>query len=390
MNQGTDRRERRFLFAAVLTTVTMVAEAIGGVVSGSLALLADAGHMLVDSSALLLAWLGARFARRPPDARRSFGYGRLEVLAGFVNALTLFVLVAWIVWEAIERMRDPSPILSGVMLSVALAGLVVNLLVLAVLGGHGHHGHGHGNAHGHEHTHANGGDRRHERHPLHSHAHEHGDEHKHDQSQGHSFEHEHGHDHGHSHEHPDGRRHETPNSGVRERLHSADRGPAAGHTHGHIDEDVNLQGARLHVIGDLLGSLAAVAAALIVRYTGWTPIDPILSVFVALLILISATRLLRRTSHILLEGVPTGLDLNALARTLSTVHPAITDVHHLHVWTLGGGRRLATLHLRVNDNEQSSAAQAAVRSRLLETHGIDHVTIQVDTDETSVGTCRFP
>lgn len=290
--QPPTRRESRLLFAAVLTTVTMLAEAVGGVVSGSLALLADAGHMLVDSSALALAWIGARIARRPADARRSYGYGRVEVLAGFVNALTMLVLAGWIVWEAVERIRQPAPILSGIMLGVALAGLAVNLLVLRVLGGHAH-------AHG-----------------------------------------ENDHDHGH--------------------------------------DDVNVQGARLHVIGDLLGSLAAVAAALIVRYTGWTVADPLLSVLVALLILFSAWSLLRRCAHILLEGTPDGVDLDELCASVRASHADILGVHHVHVWSLAGGERMATLHITLRDAGDARTAQHATRVLLRERYRVGHVTIQVD------------
>jgi cobalt-zinc-cadmium efflux system protein len=294
------RRESRLLFAAVLTTTTMLAEAIGGVVSGSLALLADAGHMLVDASALALAWIGARIARRPADARRSYGYGRVEVLAGFVNALTMFVLAGWIIWEAVERIRQPSPILSGVMLGVALAGLMVNLLVLRVLGGHGH-----------------------------SHSHD-------------------GHD--------------------------------------HAGDDVNLQGARLHVIGDLLGSLAAVAAALIVRYTGWSIADPLLSVLVAVLILASAWSLLRRCAHILLEGTPEGLDLQQLEDAVRSSHGDIRGVHHVHVWSVTGGERMATLHLDLAEAGDARAAASAARAVLRERFGVGHVTIQVDV----MGDCAAP
>src|SRR5690606_25628167 len=117
------RRESRLLFAFALTSITLVAEAVGGWLSGSLALLADAAHMLVDAGALLFAWLGVRFARRPADARRSFGYARLEVLVGYTNALAQFALVAWIIVEALLRLGDPQPILSGPMFAVALAGL---------------------------------------------------------------------------------------------------------------------------------------------------------------------------------------------------------------------------------------------------------------------------
>jgi cation diffusion facilitator family transporter len=325
-------RERRLLWAAVLTTLTLVAEAIGGVVSGSLALLADAGHMLVDASALALAWLGARLARRPPDARRSFGYGRLEVLAGFVNALTLLVLVAWIAWEAIERLRDPQPILSGVMLAVALLGLAVNLVVLRVLGGHHHDPGGHAAApHGHT-------------------------------ARGHDHDHDHHHHHGSHDAHDHARAHDD--------RHSLSA-PAKR-------RDLNLDGARLHVIGDLLGSVAAVAAAITVYNTGWTRIDPLLSLLVAVLILAGAWRLLRRAGHILLEGVPDGLDTDELAAAIAGAHPDILDAHHVHVWQLGSGDVLATVHLRLHSERAWAEAADAARTLLQRRFGIRHATIQVD------------
>jgi len=131
-------RERKLLLAFGLTAGMMVVEALGGWWSGSLALLADAGHMLVDAVALLLAWGGAWLATRPADARRSYGYGRMEVLAGFVNALSQLLLVGWIIYEAISRIRNPHAILPGLMLVVACAGLLVNAIVLRMLHGHAH------------------------------------------------------------------------------------------------------------------------------------------------------------------------------------------------------------------------------------------------------------
>lgn len=148
--------------------------------------------------------------------------------------------------------------------------------------------------------------------------------------------------------------------------------------HGPSGDDLNVQGARLHVIGDLLGSLAAVAAALVVRYTGWTIADPILSVLVAALILFSAWRLLRRSAHILLEGVPEGIDIERLTAELAASHDDIRDVHHVHVWLLGSGAPMATLHLRLDDDSDARGAQAAIRALLAERFGINHVTIQVD------------
>jgi cobalt-zinc-cadmium efflux system protein len=262
----------------------MVAEAVGGVWSGSLALLADAGHMMVDALALLLAFVGAWMATRPADARRSYGYGRMEVLVGFVNALSQFVLVGWIVYEAIIRLLHPGAILSGVMLVVAVVGLLVNVLLLRIL-------------------------------------------------------------------------------------------------HGHAHDDVNMAGASLHVLGDLLGSIAAVLAALAIRWFGWLWADPTLSLLVSLLILNSAWRLLRLSAHILLEGVPDGMDCAAVEVSLRDADASIRDVHHLHVWQLASGSRMATLHAELRDPADSARALRAIKQVLLDRFGIQHVTVQIDPDD---------
>ncbi len=288
VESGGGHRERRLLLAFVLTAITLAAEAIGGWLSGSLALLADAAHMLVDAVALLFAWLGARIAQRPADARRSFGYARMEVLVGYSNALAQLVLVAWIVVEALQRLNDPQPILSGLMLLVALAGLVVNMLVLFVLSAHEH-------------------------------------------------------------------------------------------------SDVNTAAARLHVLGDLLGSFAAVAAALLIRGFGWLWADPLLSVLVSLLILGGASRLLRRTAHILLEGTPEGLDGARLGAAVLEGVTAVCEVHHVHVWQLAGDRLLATLHVRLHEGADADLALSTVRRLLHERFHIDHATVQLET-----GGCAEP
>jgi cobalt-zinc-cadmium efflux system protein len=275
-----DVRGRKLLAAFLLTLLMLLAEAVGGLWSGSLALLADAGHMMVDALALALAFIGARLALRPADARRSYGYGRLEVLAGFVNALTQFVLVGFIAYEAITRLLHPGAILSGVMLAVAVVGLLVNLLVLRVL-------------------------------------------------------------------------------------------------HGHAHDDVNMAGASLHVLGDLLGSLGAVLAALAVRFMGWNWADPLLSLLVSLLILGGAWRLLRKSTHILLEGVPEDLDVGEVQRALRQADASIRDIHHLHVWQLASGSRMATLHAQVEEGDGAGAV-AAIHHLLRKQFGILHVTVQVD------------
>jgi cobalt-zinc-cadmium efflux system protein len=273
--------EKKLLFAFVITLLMLLVEAAGGLVSGSLALLADAGHMLVDALALLLAFLGARFAARPADARRSFGYGRIEVLAGFVNALTQFALVAFIIIEAVQRLFAPQPILSGVMLVVAVVGLLANIVVLRTL-------------------------------------------------------------------------------------------------HGHDPDDVNIAGASLHVLGDLLGSVAAVLAALAVRWAGWLWADPLLSILVSLLILRSAWSLLRRSGHILLEGTPEGVHLADIEKGLREADENILDIHHVHVWQVTAGSRMATLHAELRPGADPARCLTAIKTMLVERWQVGHATVQFD------------
>jgi cobalt-zinc-cadmium efflux system protein len=273
--------ERRVLWAMVLTGGFMVAEVVGGILSGSLALLADAGHMLTDVAALALAHAGMRFGRRPADPLRSYGYRRLEVLAAFVNGIVLLALTAWIVVEALQRFMTPVPILSGTMLVIAVLGLLVNLASFAIL-----------------------------------------------------------------------------------------RGGEAS---------VNVAGALAHVIGDLLGSLAAIAAALIILWTGWTPIDPLLSLFVAGLIVRSGWQIVRRAGHILLEGTPEGIDPAAIRASLSGVS-GVVDAHHVHVWSLTSGNPVATLHLRLAAGAQPSTVLLAVKQHLAESFGITHSTVEIDPE----------
>ncbi|MBB3952759.1 cation diffusion facilitator family transporter [Aureimonas jatrophae] len=272
--------ERRLLIAAGLTGVFMVVEAAGGWLSGSLALLADAGHMLVDFAGLLLALFAARLARRPADARRSFGYDRFSVLVAYTNGLVLFAIAGFILYEAWERLADPAPVLAGPMLAVAIAGLLVNIGAFFAL-------------------------------------------------------------------------------------------------HGGDAEDLNLRGALLHVLGDLLGSVAAILAAIVIFATGWTPIDPILSVLVCLLILGNAARLVRQSAHVLLEGAPAGVDGPAVARHLETSVPGVADVHHVHVWMLTPQRRAATLHACVADGAAEDTV-VRIKTELRERFAIGHATVEIE------------
>lgn len=276
----------RLAFAFALTCLMLVVEAFGGWWSGSLALLADAAHMLVDAGALALAWAAAVYALKPADARRSFGYARMEVLAGFVNALVQLLLVAGIVYEAIRRLLaiEGIHIQSGVMLIVAAVGLAVNAIVLRSL-------------------------------------------------------------------------------------------------HGHDHDDLNTAGARLHVFGDLLGSVATVLAALLVRYLGWEWADPALSLLVSLLILRGAFVLLKRSSHILLEGVPEDVAPEEIRAALAAADPAIAGVHHLHVWQIASGSRMATLHARLREGGDAQQVLRSIQGVLRERYSISHVTVQIESSD---------
>ncbi len=272
--------ERRVIWVMLLTGGFMLAEVAGGLVSGSLALLADAGHMLTDVASLSLAWTAFRLARRPADTRRSYGWYRVEVLAAFVNGLTLFAVAGWIVVEAVERFRDPVAVMGQPMLVIAVLGLLVNTLGLWIL-------------------HRGGG------------------------------------------------------------------------------ENLNVRGAALHVLGDMLGSVGAIAAALIILWTGWTPIDPILSVVVALLVLRSAWAIVKDAGHILLEGTPDGLDAARIKAAAKAV-PGVLDIHHVHAWSLTGERSMVTLHAVVEDAANQNEVVAAIGSVLEQRLGVAHATVQVE------------
>ena len=267
-------------FAAVLTGLFMIAEVIGGLISGSLALLADAGHMLTDFAALAMAWGAFTIARRPANWKHTFGFDRLSVLVAFVNGLTLFAIAVWIVIEALRRFQNPGEILAGPMFWVAVAGLGVNLIVFAILRG-------------------------------------------------------------------------------------ADQ------------DNLNVRGAVLHVIGDLLGSLAAILAALIIMRTGWMLADPILSVLVALLILRSAYALIKDSSHILLEGAPSGLDRREIRQDLLSTVEGLSRVEHMHIWSLTQARPMMTLNVIIEPDADPLKISRLIKERLESRFHIDHSTIEV-------------
>lgn len=262
----------------------MVAEVVGGLWTGSLALLADAGHMLVDVAAVSLALAALWISRQPPTMRHTYALARVEILAALINGLALWVVVAFIGFEAVQRFRDPTPVAAGMMMLIAVGGLIVNGIAIRILHG----------------------------------------------------------------------------AGERER-------------------SLNLHGALLHVIGDLLGSVGVVLAGIIIWATGWVQADPVVSLVIGALILVSSWRLVREAVHILLEGVPRGLDVEALLTSLQTLD-GVSSVHDLHVWTITSGYPALSAHVVCKHGADREMVLAHVNRMLREQYGILHTTIQLEPE----------
>jgi cobalt-zinc-cadmium efflux system protein len=270
-------RELRALWIALsLTLGFAVVETAAGWMAGSLALLSDAGHMITDSAALAIALLAQHVSQRPPSRRASYGYARAEVLAAFINALIMLAVIVWIAVEAVRRLLAPSPVVGGIVLAVAAAGLLVNVVSAWLLSGH---------------------------------------------------------------------------------------------------NSLNSRAALLHVLGDMLGSVAALVAGAVIVATGWLPIDPILSLFVSALILRTTWLLLRMSTQVLMEGVPAHLSYDEIGRALTRL-PGVSAVHDLHVWYMTSNRAALSAHLRVRDAAAWPQTLAAAQRLLAERYGIDHVTLQ--------------
>ncbi|MDQ2917028.1 MAG: cation diffusion facilitator family transporter [Pseudomonadota bacterium] len=268
---------RALAFALVLTAGYAIVEAAGGWFAGSLALLSDAGHMATDAAALGLALFAQWVARRPPSPRASYGYARAEVLAAFVNALALLLLVGFIVIEAIRRVANPAPVAGGTVLGIATIGLLINVATAWVLS----------------------------------------------------------------------------------------RAPTS----------TGARSALLHVLSDALASIAAIVAGAVIVTTGWTPIDPLLSLLTAVLILRSTWRLLAQTTGVLMEGVPAHLDYREIGTALTTIQ-GVTGVHDLHVWQMSARHSALSAHVTLDTGDEWLRVLDAARHMLATRFHIDHVTLQ--------------
>jgi cobalt-zinc-cadmium efflux system protein len=277
---GALARHTRALGAALaVTLVFMLVEAVGGWLANSIALMADAGHMLGDAAALGLALFTAWLARRPATPERTFGYLRLEILAALVNGTALLILSGLIAWQAVQRLAAPPVVNTKLMAAVAVVGLAANLVALRLLHG--------------------------------------------------------------------------------------------GHRH-----SLNLRGAYWHVLGDVLGSVGALAAAGVMAVTGWTLADPLISVVIAAMILVGAWRLVRESVDVLLEATPSHIAVDEVARRVASIE-GVTDVHDLHVWTVTSGLVAMTGHAVVPDAARAQEVLATLKRRMGDL-GIQHVTLQIE------------
>ncbi len=278
---GEIKYEKPLWWAFGLTAAFLIAEVIGGLLTNSLALLSDAAHMGTDVIALAISLFAVRMSRKPPDAKRSYGYARMEAIGALVNGGMLFLVAGYILYEAVGRFRQPPEVSSTGMLVVAGFGLVVNLISMRLLK-------------------AGSGD------------------------------------------------------------------------------SLNVKGAYLEVWADMLGSIGVLVGALIIMFTGWAVVDPVIAVLIGLWVLPRTWTLLRDAGPVLMQGVPAGMDLD-LVRDMMLAHPGVSTVHDLHVWALGSREPVLTAHVVLEDpSVDVEEARTSLARALDERFGIEHATLQVE------------
>ena len=280
MAHAHTRHQRPLRIALLVTSAVFVVEVAGGLLSRSLALLADAGHMLTDVAALGLGLFAFWLSARPPSSRRTFGWRRFEIFAAFLNGLALWLIAALIGYEAFKRLQSPPPVKGGLMLAIAAFGLAANILVGAIL--------------------------------------------------------------------------------FRSRR-----------------DNLNVRGAFLHVVGDALGSVGVLAAALLISLTGSFIWDPIISTFVCLLILWSSGLLIRDSFRVFMEGAPSHLDIDAIRTALAAID-GVVDVHDLHVWTITSGFVSMSAHVTIREGTDAKRTLERAQEAMASRFKITHSTFQIE------------
>ncbi|MFP3126606.1 cation diffusion facilitator family transporter [Ectobacillus funiculus] len=276
--------KKALLLAFLLTTGFMLAEAVGGYVTNSLALLSDAGHMLSDAVSLGLSLLAFKIGEKRPTSEKTYGYKRIEILAALFNGIALIIISIYILIEAIRRFRESVEVAGVGMLSIAIVGLLINIGAAFIL------------------------------------------------------------------------------------------------MRGDTSENLNLRSAFLHVLGDLLGSVGAIVAALLILFFGWEVADPIASILVSILVIVSGWRVTKDTLHILMEGKPHNVNLEAIRNSLATI-PSVRNVHDLHVWAVTSDFPTLTCHITVEQGTNTQRVLGEATKRIREQFHIKHVTIQIEDTE---------
>jgi len=290
-HRHTNESWRRLSIVLVLTALYMFAEVIGAWWTGSLALLADAGHMFTDVAALILALTAVWFGSRPATSKKTFGYYRLEIIAALVNGVALVVISLFIFYGAYERWLSPPVVKTGPMIVVAIGGLIVNLACAWIL-------------------------------------------------------------------------------------------------HARQEVDLNMRGAWMHVMGDALGSVAAILAGACMALFGWYEADAIFSVVISLLIIVGSVRLIKESTNVLLEGTPAHINLAAVENAILNTR-GVADVHDLHVWTITSGREALSAHVIHAESISQPDLLRELRTKLHDRFGVDHLTIQMETSDFEDETFHF-
>lgn len=293
--RGMAGGKRGLLLALVITFVMMVAEIIGGLLSNSLALLSDAGHMFTDTMALALSFFAMKFAEMPATDRKTFGFYRLEILAALVNGVALILISLYIIYEAYHRMLNPQPVQSALMLGIAILGLAVNIIGALFL--------------------------------------------------------------------------------VK-----------------HHENSLNIRGAFMHIIGDAISSVGVIIGGIIIAFTGWYLVDPVLSILIALGIIIGAGGLVIESVNILLESVPSHINISAITEEISNIS-GVREAYHIHVWTITSGVYALSAHVVIDDQMVSDSRKLldTIRTLLIEKFGILHTTIQLECERCNLtGLCSLP
>ena len=284
------KNSKLLLWALCITTIFMFIEAIAGVLSGSLTLIADAGHMFADAFSLFLSWFAIRTSRKPKDSEKTYGYHRFQVIATFINGISLLILTIWIIYEALYRIYNPNEVDGKILFYVGITGLAANLIAFFIIRTGDH-------------------------------------------------------------------------------------------------EDMNIKSAILHVLSDLLGSIAAIISGVIIIFTNHVVADPLLSLFVSLLLLKATFRLISESLHILMEGVPKELNVETIRTELMHLLPEANDIHHIHIWSLKAKKYFITFHITVDNRPNTQDIVKKAKTILHDKYNIFHSTIQVEYKECMDNEC---